>query len=153
MKKSDLKKPVFTTVNKTTGEQLPKIKTQLSAYLYEKDWERNLEPSKTVEGQTMTVLEMVQRHRKGLPIDQNKGALYQGEELLPNLDDMDEIDKAAYMDSVADYLVEVRARIDESAKTEEQKRFMAAVDAKVRERLSEINTDGTPAPSAGGDSK
>lgn len=125
-------------VNKKTGEVLSRVRNQGNNYLYEQDFEKNLEPSMTKPGQTMTVLEMVQRHRKGLPIDQSKGALYQGEELLPNLDNMDLVDRANYIDSVADALVEIRAKLAESAKTKQQKEFLDKVDEEVRNRLSKI---------------
>lgn len=121
------------------GEVLPRIKTQLTANLYPKDYEENHMPSETIPGQSMSVLEMVKRHRMGLPIDGNPNLVYTGEELKENLDDMDEVDKQAYMDSVADYLVEVRARLDESAKTKEQKAFLDAVDEQVRKKLAEMN--------------
>lgn len=66
---------------------LPAVKTQMNAHLFPKDHEQGagVQPSKTVPGMTMTMLEMVRRHRQGLPLDAAKGALYQGEELLPNL--------------------------------------------------------------------
>lgn len=134
-----------TVVDKSTGEiimsdhHLPPVKNQRNAHLYPKDYEKNNQPSQTKPGQSMSILEMVQRHRKGLPIDQAKGALYQGEELIPDISNMDLIDRQAYMDSVADALVEVKAKLQEEAKTNKEKEILAKVDEMVRQKLAEIN--------------
>lgn len=127
------------TIVTSQGEQLPRAKNQFTAYLYDQHLEKNLLPSATVPGQSMTVLEMVQRHRAGLPIDSTKGALYAGEEFIPDLSSMDLVDRANYMDSVADALVEVRARLEANAKTEKEKEFLAKVDSEVRKKLASIN--------------
>lgn len=119
---------------------IPAIFTQLTAHNRKQVFEVNNEPSKTVQGQTMTILEMIQRHRKGLPIDESKGALYhEGDEPLQNLDHMDLIDRQAYTDSVADALVEVRTRLEEQAKTKAEKQYLDKVDQAVREKLAQLS--------------
>lgn len=126
-------------VDKTTGEMKPKkFWSSTNAHMREKIHERGSIISRTVPNQCMTVLEMIRRHRQGLPIEQSKGPLYQGDELKPNLDDMDLVDRQAYIDSVADHLVEIRARIDQAAKSEKDKEFLAKVDEEVRKRMKEI---------------
>lgn len=124
-----------------TGE-IPVIHTALTANKRPKVYEKNKLPSMTIPGQSMTIQEMVARHRKGLPIDQSKGALYQDEreDPLKNLDHMDLIDRQAYIDSVADKLVEVRDRLDKEAKNKEQKAFLKKVDEAMREELKKINS-------------
>lgn len=130
----------FYMVNKETGEVRNKMAwSQMDADLREKKYERNELPSMTVPNQSMTVKQMVDRHRRGLPIDQAKGAQYrEGEDLVQNMDHMDEIDRAAYLDSVADQLVEIRMRLAESAKTKEQQDFLKKVDQEVKDRLQKI---------------
>lgn len=139
MKKAKTKKVV---IDSNTGEvkPTPQIKTQLTAKYFPQDHERaeKTKPSRTVPGQSMSVTAMLKRHRMGLPITESKGALYQGDELLPDISMMDEIDKAELMDKVADALVEVRQRIDEQAKTKAEKEFLAKVDKEVREQLSKM---------------
>lgn len=135
------KKKVF--VNPDDGEVLehlntPSVWTQLTSRHRDKKPEMNYLPSKTVPGQSMTIQEMVKRHRQGLPIDESKGALYQGEELLPDISNMDLVDRQAYMDSVADALVEVKARIQASAKTTKEKEILDRIDVAVREKLKEL---------------
>lgn len=125
-------------VDVETGEVLLGL-TQKSAKSRKKKYEVNNEKSKTVPGQTMTIAEMIARHRKGLPIEESKGALYQGDELLPDISRMDLIDRQAYMDSVADALVEVRARIQESVKTKQEQEILDRIDKAVREKVAEIS--------------
>lgn len=135
-----MKKKQHYPVDTTTGDiKLPKVKTQLTAPLYEKRHERNNGKSMTVPNQAMSVLEMLKRHRQGLPLDQARGALFhEGDEPVRNLDHMDLVDRQAYMDSVADALVEVRARLQAQMKTKAEKEFMDKVDAAVRERLAKM---------------
>lgn len=127
----------------TNGEvkPKPKIKTQLSQMTFpELDAEVNNEPSKTVPGLSMTILEMVKRHQAGQPIDQSKGPIYrEGDEVIPDISQMDLVDRHAYMDSVADALVEVRERIAASAKNDEERAFLARVDEEVRLKMTEIS--------------
>lgn len=138
-----MKKKKSVKVDPETGEiEQPVVNnlyTQATAPLREKDHEKNSEPSMTVPGQTMTIAEMVARHRKGLPIDQSKGALYQGEELLPNIDHMDLIDRQAYMDSVADALVDVKARIQESVSSKKEQEILDRIDSAVRKELARLS--------------
>lgn len=131
-------------VDQDTGEvvQLGRYRSQADAYLYDPIVEKNMLPGMTVPGQSMTVQEMVRRHKAGLPIDQKKGVLFSGEELIPDLNDMDLVDRAAYMDAVADQLIEVRARIAEATKSKEQKEFLEAVDKKFKEELAKHYPDG-----------
>jgi|SRR5882724_3121103 len=128
-------------INKETGEVLPRIKHQLNAVDFPKSYEVNKEPSKTVPGLAMTIQDMIARHRKGLPIDESRGALYQGDEFHPDFDRMDLIDRAAYIDSVADALVEVRTRVSAFAKTKAEKEMVDRIDAGVRERLAKLKDE------------
>lgn len=126
-------------VDETTGAVMHPIKRQLTAKYYPKDHEQNYQPSKTVPGLTMTIAEMVARYRKGLPIDESKGALYQGDDVMPDISKMDLIDRQNYIDSVADALVDVRNRIQESVKSKEEQEILTRIDNEVRERLKKIN--------------
>lgn len=136
-----MKKKKTVLISAETGEVVENVMvwTALNARKREKEYEKNTGVSDTIPGQTMTIQEMVARHRKGLPIDQSRGALYQGEELMPDIDKMDLVDRQAYMDSVADALVEVKARIQESVKTKREQEIIDKIDSAVRERLKLIN--------------
>lgn len=126
-------------IDEKTGEGFPMIKKQTTARFYPKDHEQNYQPSKTVPGLTMTIAEMVARYRKGLPIDESKGALYQGDDIMPDISKMDLIDRQNYIDSVADALVDVRNRIQESVKSKEEQEILNRIDNEVKERLKKIN--------------
>lgn len=136
--KSDPKRIIDTETGEITDLKVPKVDTQLSARYRQKVYETNTLPDKTIPGQSMSVLEMVERHRKGLPIEQSKGALYQGEELLPDISKMDQIDRQAYVDSVADALVEIKAKISASAKSQKEKDILDRIDLEVRNKLKEM---------------
>lgn len=133
------------SVDAETGEFLPTsspiIKRQFNRSNHLKDYERNSMPSKTIPGQSMSIADMVARHRKGLPIDESKGALYhEGDSVIQDLDNMDLIDRQAYVDSIADALVEVKMRIAASAKTEAEKDYVEKFNAAVQDELKKINS-------------
>lgn len=121
---------------------LPKVSRPADAKWRPKKYEQNTKPSRTIPNQSLTITEMVERYRKGLPIHANaKAPIYGGEAELRDLDTMDLVDRQAYIDSVADHLVEVRARLEENAKTEAQKAHLAEVDKQVRERIASMYPD------------
>lgn len=131
------------TVDVNTGELTeltkPIIKTQHTARYYPKDDEVNKEKSLTQPGQSMSILKMIENHRKGLPIEGQKGIpVYNGEEILPDLKNMDLADREAYIDSVADHLVEVRLRIDEAKKVADQKSKIEEFEKWHKERLKKM---------------
>ncbi|AXH74465.1 MAG: hypothetical protein [Microviridae sp.] len=126
---------------KQEKDELPRIKTQMNAHLFEKVYEKNAGMSMTIPDQHLTVAEMVRRHRQGLPIDQSKGAQYLGGEPVPNINEMDLVDRQAYIDQVADALVDVRARIDMRAKTAKEKSILAEVDKLFKERLEQFRKE------------
>lgn len=133
-----LNKQQLDNVDKLTGELLPRIKTQLTAQSYPKQYEQNHGKSLTVPNQSMTIKEMVARHRKGLPIDESRGALYQGDELVADISQMDLIDRQQYIDSVADALVEVKERLREAAKSKSEKELIDRVEFEVQKRIKEL---------------
>lgn len=144
-----MSKKKHVVVDSSTGEQRqgPKAWTQLEVPWREKDHEKNDQVSKTKPGMTMTIKEMIERHRKGLPIDQTKSGkqmFVEGDEPLQNMDHMDLVDKQNYIDSVADALVEVRTRLEESAKTNKEVQFLKKVDEEVKKRLARIQIKDNP---------
>lgn len=131
------------TVNTTTGEvteiKTPTIYTNLTAHLRPKTYERNMAPSQTIPGQTMTVLEMVQRYRKGLPVSGAVEPFFkEGDDPIEDLSKMDLIDRQKYTDSVADALVEIKARIAATAKTKAEREILDKIDLAVKEELKKI---------------
>lgn len=132
-------------VNKQTGELLPRIRTQLTYGAYAKVYEKNDMPSQTVPNMAMTVREMVDRYRRGLPVDGPANPQFNGEDLIPNLDDLDPIDRAAYVEMVADQFADLKAKIAAEAKTKAEKEFIAKVDAAVKEKLEALNKPNSEA--------
>lgn len=141
--KNKIKNSDNAKVDMETGEitetRVPNIYTSLTANLRPKKMEENKQPSMTVPGQTLTIVEMIARHRKGLPISESTGATYQeGDTPLQNLDHMDQIDRQTYIDSVADALVNVRAKIDAETTSKKEKEYVAKFNAAVQEELKKF---------------
>lgn len=144
------------SVDRETGEviqypdplkPLSKIRTQLSYNNYPKKYEKNFEASKTTPNMTMTILEMIDRHRKGRPIDAiAKVPLYEGtEEPRADLEAMDLVDRQEYIDSVADALVEVRNRLQAAAKTKEESDLLKKVDEAVKAKVEQMQKEAQQA--------
>lgn len=125
-------------------DELPRIKNQLNAHLFPKKYERNNLPSETKPNMSMTILQMIERHRRGLPIDAPvETPLYQGEELVADISSMDLIDRQAYIDSVADQLVEVRTKIQADLKTKKEKDAAAKFEAAVQAAIKKLKPTST----------
>lgn len=127
-------------LDKETGEimQTPIVYTPLSARHRIKKLEKNTMVSETVPDQSMTIAEMIKRHRQGLPIEGRKGLYKEGDEPLLNMDHMDMVERQEYIDSVADAFVDVKTRINAAVKTKEEAALLDKIDAEVRKRLKEI---------------
>lgn len=79
--------------DKETGELIvpnPRaVKTPYNAHQFPKYQEENTMPSMTVPDQTMSVAELLDRHRRGLPVHGDLHPIYHGEEEMPDLRRMD----------------------------------------------------------------
>ena len=117
---------------------LPRVKNSANAHLFESKGEVNKQPSMTVPGQTMSVAEMVERYRRGLPIEGNANPIFNGEDALPNLDDLDLADRQELIEQIADQLVDVKQRLAAVAKTKKEKEELDRIEALVQERLKAV---------------
>lgn len=140
------KKKKAVVVDQETGEQLKKPRTWATVPGAEPRPEKNTKPSETQPNQSMSLKQIVDRHRRGLPVT---GAKREGKFTydpknpdLPPVADMmamDPIDRAEIIEQVAEHLVEVKAKIAAEAKTAKQKEFLAEVEKAVQEKLAEMN--------------
>lgn len=117
---------------------LPRVKNSANAHLFESKGEVNKQPSMTVPGQTMSVAEMVERYRRGLPIEGNPNPIFNGEDALPDLDDLDLADRQELIEQIADQLVDVKQRLAAVAKTKKEKDELDRIEALVQERLKAV---------------
>lgn len=68
--------------------------------------------SQTLPDQAMTIVEIIDRHTRGLPLNlSNNIPIYEGEEFHPDLDKMDLADREAYIDQAKQTLEETTTRI------------------------------------------
>lgn len=125
--------------NKNPEGVVPAYVKPTEARLRKKRYIQNNQKSRTIPNQSMTINEMVARYRKGLPIHGSKNVpLYTGGEPMVNLDNLDLIDRQAYIDSVADELVNVRQRMTDNAKSEKEKSDLAKFDKAVKDAVKKM---------------
>lgn len=101
--------------------------------------EKNFPPTKTVPNQTLTIKEVIERYRRGIPLPQISTPLYTGELPVPNFAAMDLSERTEYIEELTrrnkelqDDLRIKEAELDKKKKKrdrdkriEEYKQFMA----------------------------
>jgi len=88
-----------------------KIRNILNYHTFDKKYEKNGQPSKTVPDQTMSIRELLRRYASGLPLGGSKEPIYEGE-------DGDGVDPR-YLDLAERQELEIKAR-QELAEIEER---------------------------------
>lgn len=116
------------------------FKTQ---YNYELEERVNSQsPSLTVPGQSASIRELYARAMRGEPIIHNNKLQYTGDELVPDFDHMDPVDRDNYIES----LVELKQQIDENnklnaeQKAAEKEKTEAAMYQKWADKYAQQNT-------------
>lgn len=99
-----------------------KIKNFMNYEEFEKDHEKDFEPSQTIPDQTMSIRELVRRYASGLPLGGSREPIYEGEEgdgIDPrrlDLAERQEIEIAARQE-----LAEIESRLKSTTITTEHK--------------------------------
>ncbi|QXP07919.1 MAG: hypothetical protein [Arizlama microvirus] len=106
--------------------------------------EINTDPSATVPNQSMTVLEMISRYRRGLPLDGAKFPVYNGEEALPDISDLDLADQQKIVEAYADQLVDIKNRLSLATKNQKEKQRLDEIEAEVKKRLKNLSAPPKP---------
>lgn len=126
------------------------IKNPLNAHLFDDPGEANYQPSLTIPDQAMSIREIMERYARGLPLDNVKVPIYNGEDDdFPDLAKMDLADRQAYIESKELELRELKNRI--KAQDEQQKLAMIQkLREEEREKLQKEMADkgGNQTPSA-----
>lgn len=95
----------------------------------------------------MTIKEMVERYNQGLSMDGTKAIpMFNGEDFIPSLQDLDLADREEFMDSIAAQLLEVRTRLQEVAKTKQKQEELRAFEEKYQAWLKSEKKEETPPP-------
>lgn len=110
------------------------------------------QPSETVPNQSMSVLEMVKRHRQGLPLSGGQVPIFNGDDPLPDISNMDLADAQRITEAIADQLVEARARIEQYRKDKAKEAAVADFEEKLQARIKELREKGE-LPDPGKDAK
>lgn len=99
------------------------VKTAQNAEFFQKDYEKNTQPSKTVPDQSLPMREILVRFAKGLPVGV-KTPVYNGEELLPDVAKLDLVDiqelREAIRDEISGLTDDVNTDIKNKRKAKEE---------------------------------
>lgn len=94
--------------------------------------------SKTIPSQAMTPRELIVRFASGLPLNVGMKPVYEGEEELPDLDRMDNIERERYYDSLREQRDAVEERIKSARIKAEKMRADKVIEERVAKRQAEI---------------
>lgn len=136
---------------KVNPDLLPVVRNQMNKALYPKKGETFKKPSMTQPNQSMTIKEIVERHKRGFPIDGAKIPIYQGEDALPDISHLDLAEQQEIIEAMADQLVDVKQRLQAIAKDKKEKEELERIEKIIQERLKNSSkaagtTDSEPAP-------
>lgn len=98
-----------------------KVKNNLNAVAFPKQYEINDQPSMTVPDQTMTLKEILDRYAKGLPVNGNNAVpLYDEEDTLPDMRTLDLSERAELAEQFAEELHEIKSKDEKRKKQQEE---------------------------------
>lgn len=83
--------------------------------------ENNLEPSMTVPDQSMTISEILDRHRRGLTIEHGKVPMYEGtDDYMPDLTGLDLAERHEEIKKLAEEAKAIKQRQDDSKRKKQE---------------------------------
>lgn len=94
--------------------------------------------SMTVPDQSMSVQEMVNRYNSGLPMRGQKVPIFNGEDPLPDISNMDLAEAQMVTEAIADQLADIKERINQAKTSAQAKAEIDRIENLVQERLKEI---------------
>lgn len=128
------------------GNNRPQRKINNGANYVPPPGELNDLASETVPNQSMSVQEMVERYNSGLPMRGQKVPIYNGDEPLPDISNLDLADAQAITEAIADQLADVKGRITAAKSIAENKAEIERIEKLVQERLKKIQDEAKPKP-------
>lgn len=93
--------------------------------------------SKTIPNQSMTARELIIRFASGLPLDGAKVPIYEGDEEMPDIDKMDNIERERYYDHLREMRKEVEDRVKAARVEAEKMRREKTIQELVEKRKQE----------------
>jgi hypothetical protein len=102
------------------------------------EYEQGDPVSMTVPDQSLTVQQLIERHRRGLGITGYRPPVYYNETLVPPIENMDFAEKRAFLEHIKEHRASIEAIFhqnqDASIKAKKDAEFQAAVDAEILKR-------------------
>jgi len=96
-----------------TLTMLHKIRTHWNRTEADSPKEKNVSPSMTVPDQTMSVKEIMDRYARGLPLGGQKVPIYEGEDFVPDLKNMDLADRQTLFEQAKEELADIKERLNQ----------------------------------------
>lgn len=110
------------------------FRTHYNSIEFEKNYECNHLPSKTIPDQTMSVREIMRRFASGLPLEGAKVPIYEGEdEYMPDLKTMDISEQYALIDEQKQKIADARETLQHLQKENARKKSIR--DSKAHQHL------------------
>lgn len=123
-----------------------KFKNNYNADEFPARQERNSGEVVTQPDMAMTVQEMLERHKRGLPVESGKVPIWMGDEELPDLSKMDLVDRQAYVEMVADRLADIKEKLREVEELKKRKAEADRFEAEIQKRLKALPQPGKEKP-------
>ncbi len=90
---------------------MKKIKTSMNSSEFEKNYEKNSQPSLTVPDQTMSIRTILERHSRGLPISSLGNPIYNGpDDDLPDFRTLDLAERQELAHQYKDEIQQIKTR-------------------------------------------
>lgn len=99
--------------------------------------------SNTVPDQSMSVQELIERHRRGLGIVGYREPVFYNDQVVPPIENMDFAEKRAFLEHIKEHRASIEAIFKENqdadAKKRQEEELKAAVDAEILKRSQDAN--------------
>lgn len=109
--------------------------TQLNYKWLPQFWAKNNKPSKTVPNQSLSVKEIMERHRMGMPFNGAHIAQYYGEEYVPDFERLDISERHAMIQANKERIQKIRGELQEKAEKEYMQKLIVKYQEETGQKL------------------
>lgn len=128
----------------------PRIRTQYNPPIYK--GQHNSQPSLTVPDQSLTVVQILKQHTKGITFPNGKMELWEGdEELMPDLVGLDLSEIQDLREMAAQRIADIRERYIKQQDVNKRKKLLTELRSEIeaQQKETQIDNKSNPASDAG----
>ena len=107
------------------------------------EYEQGDPVSMTVPDQSLSVQQLIERHRRGLGIEGYREPVYYNDTVVPSIETMDFAEKRAFLEHLKEHRASIEAifkeNLDADAKAKSEQAFNDAVEAEILKRSQDAN--------------